>query len=69
MERKEFFKRIARIVTGYVDVTHADDDWFNIRCRGCVFPDELDELRKYCYVSNISFDNGNLLMLISCKFI
>lgn len=67
MVREEVFKKIESLITGFVDIKNPDECWFTIRCKGCVFPEQLDSLRKICYVSTVSYDVADLLMEISCS--
>lgn len=68
MTRKELFATIPTIITGYEGITYlaGNHKWFDINVKGCIYPDEIDRLRKYCYVSIICFDLIKRCFEISC---
>ncbi len=68
MTRRELFSLLPDIITGYDCVTYSLDNhkFFYINVRGCIYPSEIDDLRKYCYVSSINFDILKNCFEISC---
>ena len=68
MTRKELFATIPNIITGYDGITYFTDDqkWFDINVKGCIYPYEIDSLRKFCFVGSISFNLINRCFEISC---
>ena len=68
MTREDLFTLLPNIITGYDGVTYLtnNEDWFDINVNGAIYPNEIDELRKYCFVSCIVFDLIKRRFEISC---
>lgn len=68
MTRRELFSLLPDIISGYDCVTYLLDNhkWFDINVRGCIYLEEIDELRRYCYVSSITYDSIKNCFEISC---